>query len=265
MTRHGVGCPEARGAPTARGTLPAARPGYPCRMAVEETPPDDARERLLRAAAALLEAGGSEALSTRAVSAAAGVQAPTLYRLFGDKQGLLDALASHGFSRYLLGKGDVGPAEDPVDDLRSGWDIHVGLGLANPALYGLMYDTHRAGRSSPAAAAAFDVLAARIHRIAAAGRLRVTESRAIQLVHAAGHGTTLLLIATPREDRDMEVSRLAREAVLAAITTGAGSVPDAGAELQRAAVTLRALVPQADALSAAERGLLGEWLDRLAP
>ncbi len=56
--------------------------------------------------------------------------------------------------------------DDPVDDLRAGWDLHVDLGVANPALYSLRYDEHRPGPASPAASAAWEVLATRIHRIA---------------------------------------------------------------------------------------------------
>ena len=52
----------------------------------------NARDRLLLAAAELLEAGS--AVSTRAVCDRAGVQAPTLYHHFGSKQGLIDAVAS---------------------------------------------------------------------------------------------------------------------------------------------------------------------------
>lgn len=59
------------------------------------------------------------------------------------------------------------------------------------------------------------------HRIAEAGRLRVSEERAAQLVHAAGTGTTLTLIAQPEDRRDLGLSAAAREAVIAAITTDA--------------------------------------------
>jgi AcrR family transcriptional regulator len=105
-------------------------------------------------------------VSTRAVSAAAGVQAPTIYRLFGDKQGLLDAVATHGFTSYLDDKTDLEPGDDPVADLRADWDLHIGFGLANPALYSLMYGEPRPGASPPAAAAAAEVLAGHIRRIA---------------------------------------------------------------------------------------------------
>src|SRR3954465_9240110 len=97
------------------------------------------RHRIVAAALRLLEHGGPDAVSTRAVSTAAGVQAPTIYRLFGDKQGLLDAVAAQGFASYLATKTATEPSDDPVQDLRDGWDLHVGLGLAHPALYALMY------------------------------------------------------------------------------------------------------------------------------
>jgi AcrR family transcriptional regulator len=220
------------------------------------------RERIVAAAAALLAEGGPDAVSTRAVSAAAGVQPPTIYRLFGDKQGLLDAVAAQGFAAYLNSKTAVEPTDDPVADLRAGWDLHVGLGLANPALYTLMYGSPRPGAlASPAARAAADVLARHIHRVAEAGRLRVPEDRAAALVHAAGCGTTLTLIATPEGERDPELSRTAREAVLAAITTDV-STADPGPVA--AAVTLRAVLPRTDALTEPERGLMRAWLDRIA-
>jgi len=53
----------------------------------------DGGQRIVRAAAELLTKGGLDAVSTRAVSAAAGVQPPAIYRRFGDMQGLLDAAA----------------------------------------------------------------------------------------------------------------------------------------------------------------------------
>ncbi len=224
---------------------------------------DGHRERIIAAASRLLTDGGPDAVSTRAVSATAGVQPPVIYRLFGDKQGLLDAVAARGFAAYLASKTAADPTDDPVQDLRTGWDLHVGLGLANPALYVLMYgQPHPGAGPSPAAAAAFDLLAKNIRRVAEAGRLRVPEDRAAALVHAAGSGTTLTLIATPADRRDLELSITAREAVIAAITAAVPAAPSAGPAA--AAVTLRALLPHADSLTEAERGLMREWLDRMA-
>lgn len=223
---------------------------------------DSARERILTATAALLAEGGRDAVSTRAVAAAAGVQAPAIYRRFGDMRGLLDAVATHGFTSYLNAKTQRQPSDDPVADLRHGWDQHIAFGLANPAVYTLMYGDPRPGGAPPAAEAGLAILATHVRRAAEAGRLRVPEEQAAQLLHAAGSGTTLALLATPADRRDPALADLAREAVIAAITTD--TPPPAAPSPASAAVALRALLPHTDVLTANERDLLGEWLDRIA-
>lgn len=219
------------------------------------------RERIVDAALDLLSEGGREAVSTRAISAAAGVQAPTIYRLFGDKQGLLDAVAAHGFASHLQAHATAPTSTDPVEDLRAGWDVHVGFGLANPYLYSMIYGEARPGPIPPGAQDAARLLTTLVHRVAVAGRLVVDEERAVQLLTAAGTGTTLTLVAVPAPQRDPGLSRLAREAVIAAITR---SAPAHGSDVVGAAVTLRALLPGTAVLSAGEQHLLAEWLDRIA-
>ncbi|MGW4395298.1 TetR/AcrR family transcriptional regulator [Amycolatopsis nivea] len=220
--------------------------------------PEDARARIITAALELLSSGGPDAVSTRAVSSAAGVQPPTIYRLFGDKDGLLDAITVQGYADYLEAKTAEPPAEDPLEDLRRGWDQHLEFGLANPALYRLM--TTRPG-PSPALEKSLAILASRVSRIASAGRLRVPEPLAAALIHAAGSGATLSLISTPPDSRDLAVSVAAREAVIAAISTDrpVSRTPGPAA----AATALRAVLPQVSGLSAAEKALMGEWLDRI--
>jgi AcrR family transcriptional regulator len=223
-----------------------------------------ARDRIVEAATELLAAGGREAVSTRAVSAAAGVQAPAIYRLFGDKQGLLDAVAAHGLAEYLRSKTVRERDPDPVADLRRGWDLHVGFGLAHPALYALVFGEPRPGVESPAQRAAAAVLAGMIRRIAEAGRLRVSEERAAHLVHSAGRGITLTLIGMAPGQRDLTLSEQARESAIAAVTTDrpAYGVDDSGPVAT--AVALRARLPQLAVLTEAECALLREWLDRIA-
>ncbi|MGI5151518.1 TetR/AcrR family transcriptional regulator [Plantactinospora sp. CA-294935] len=223
---------------------------------------DLTRERIIKAASDLLAEGGREAVSTRAVCAAAGVQSPTLYRIFGDKNGLLDEVASHGFESYLADKTALAQTDDPVEDLRRGWDLHVGFGLANPACYSLIYGEARPGVQSPAAQRASAVLAKKVKRIAEAGRLRVGEERAAHLIHAAGCGMTFTLISLPEEERDPALSIMARESIIVGVTTdGPGA---AGNSPTSIAVALRAVAPQLTMLTAAERGMLTEWMDRAA-
>ncbi|MFG3061552.1 TetR/AcrR family transcriptional regulator [Streptomyces sp. NPDC048231] len=161
----------------------------------KRSPAADTRERLLDAAA-LLSHGGREAVSTRAVSAGAGVQAPTIYRLFGDMNGLLDAVATHGFRTYLADKHSLGDTDDPVDDLRRGWDLHIEFGLSMSAFYALMYGEGRE-RASPAGREAYRMLRRQIGRVGAAGGLRMSVDRATLIMHASGVGVVLSLLATP--------------------------------------------------------------------
>jgi AcrR family transcriptional regulator len=222
----------------------------------------DTRGRILEAAAALLVAEGRDGLSTRAVSAAAGVQPPALYRLFGDKDGLLDAVAAYGFDEYLTSKRAMGSTGDPVEDLRRGWDLHVEFGLSRPEFYVLMYGDARPGRTSPAAREAEAMLRGIVERVAEAGRLRVSVERAARLAHAAGMGVVLNLIATPEGERDPELSATAREMVLTRILTD--SAEPSGSGLAGRAIALRAGLAGATALTDAERVLLAQWLDRIA-
>jgi predicted deacylase len=113
-----------------------------------------------------------------------------------------------------------------------------------------------------AAAAAGQILKEHIRRIAIAGRLRVGEELAAELVHASGLGTVLTLLAMPEDRRDPGLSEAAREAVIVAITTESPTLDSSGPAA--AAIALRAVLPDGTVLTGGERRLLKEWLDRLA-
>ncbi len=125
-----------------------------------------------------------------------------------------------------------------------------------------MYGEPRPDAPPPAAVAALELLAGLIHRIAEAGRLRVTETLATELVSAAGCGTAFMLIARPEDGRDMATSAAAREAAIAAITTDSPPAREAGAS--SAAVNLRATLGTTTSLTEGERALMAELLDRIA-
>ena len=217
------------------------------------------RTDIVEAATRLLREQGAAALTTRAVAQAAGMQAPTIYRFFADKDALLDAVAEHVFTTYVAGKTLATDGDDPLAALKAGWDSHIDFGLANAALFGLLTDPGR-GAPSPAAAAGREVLRARVHRIAAIGRLRVPEARAAELIHAAGTGAVLALLATPPERRDLGLADAMYEAVMRSILTDAPALP--ADDATAAAVAFRAFVPELPRLTDTERALLSEWLDR---
>ncbi|TDE19008.1 TetR/AcrR family transcriptional regulator [Actinomadura sp. 6K520] len=223
---------------------------------------EEVRRRIIDAVTRLLYDEGRDAVTTRAVSAAAGVQSPTLYRLFTDMNGLLEAVATDGFERYLAGKHAQELSADPLEDLRRGWDLHVEFGLQNPAHYLLMYGQPAPGHRHPAAEQGLRRLRLLIERIAQTGRLVVGVDTAIGMMHAACVGITLNLIETPPGQRDPSLADRLREALLAAITTAAGDSPPAVA--QRAVALKAVLDDAADLYSAGERALMNELLDRAA-
>ncbi|WP_410626802.1 TetR/AcrR family transcriptional regulator [Amycolatopsis sp. cmx-8-4] len=205
----------------------------------------ETRTNIVEVAARLLREQGVAAVTIRAVAQAAGLQPPAIYRFFADKDALLDVVAEHVFSTYVTGK-KIDETADPVADLRAGWDAHIAFGLANAALFGLLIDPRRT--SGGAAAAGLEVLRARVRRVAATGRLRVTERRAVEVIHAAGTGAVLTLLAVPPDDREPGLADTIYQAVLHAIL---GDAPAPGA-----------VVPGLSKLTAAERTLLDEWLGR---
>jgi AcrR family transcriptional regulator len=222
------------------------------------------RARIVDAAARLLGEGGPVAVTTRGVAEAAGVQAPAIYRLFGDKDGLLEAVAEHVMATFVSTKATVleaaaADAVDSLDDLRAGWQTQIEFGLANPAVFRLLSDPNRV-RQSPAARAGRQVLESRVHRIALTGRLRVSEQRAVNLIQAAGIGTIQTLHSTPPEHRDPGLGQAMYEAVLQQILTDPPERLDGTPAAT--AVAFRAIVPTLAMLSDSERRLLCEWLDR---
>jgi AcrR family transcriptional regulator len=224
----------------------------------------DARTRIVDAAERLLRTEGAAAVTTRAVAHAAGVQAPTLYRLFGDKDGLLDAVAEHVMGTYASEKAAVADAAaradaDPVEELRAAWRLHVEFGLANPELFALIVAPGRSSRS-PAAEAGLAVLRARIRRVAAAGRLRVDEQRALEMIHATGTGTVLALLEQPPRERDLSLVDAMDDLLATAVLLESPVAADASVVARAAAFTT--VLPDLPALSDAERALMTEWLQR---
>lgn len=222
---------------------------------------EQTRQRVIEAAAGLLAREGRDAVTTRAVAVAAGVQAPAIYRLFGDKEGLLEAVAEHGFAMFLASKRVDPDPPDPIEELRAGWDLAVEFGLSNPALYTLMYGEPTSS-ASPAFQAGMEILKGRIRRLAAGGWLRVGEELAVAIIHATARGAVLTWLSLPEGQRNPALLSTLRESMVTAVTVLEPAVHDAGPA--GAARALRATLPEQTTLSGPERELLKEWLDRLA-
>ena len=225
----------------------------------------ETRSRIVDAAARLLQDEGPDAVTTRGVALVAGVQAPAIYRLFGDKDGLLEAVAEHVMTTFVSAKAahvEAATADnvDPLADLQAGWQSQIDFGTTNPAIFKLLSDPTRV-RNSSAAAAGRRILEARVHRVAVTGRLRVSEARAVAIIQSAGIGTIQTILATRSEQQDPGLADAMYEAVLAQILT---DMPQREPNDQLSTVVaFRAIAPELTELSGAERSVLAEWLDRV--
>lgn len=221
------------------------------------------KQRILDAAYELLSEGGRDAITTRAVSARAQVQAQTIYRHFDDMSGLLDAVAARGFDEFLEAKAEPDPAGDPVEQLRAGWDLHIAFAVSRPAVYALMYAEPRAD-TSEGSRRVHAVLRALVLDVAAAGRLVVPVDTAVAMIYAAGIGVALARIMNlGGQEIGPTLSARTRDAILdAVVITDAGDGPPP--DLAWHATSMRAALPDGDPrFTAAEAGLLDEWLRRL--
>jgi AcrR family transcriptional regulator len=218
----------------------------------------EARERILAAAAELLVESNGEPISTRAICNRADVGPPTLYHHFGDKDGLFDAVVAQRFAEFLAAARAVPSSGDPVEDLRRGWEFHVDFGRRNPAFYVLMYAELK-NKAKPKVARAD--LVALLQDVAGAGRLRGEVESAADTIEAALVGATLHAINNPSTARTADT---VRDAVFAAVLTGADAAEPEAPTLARVATQFGALVARADnPLSNGERALLGEWVARI--
>jgi hypothetical protein len=188
-------------------------------------------------------------------------------------QGLFEAVARDTLATYAREKASRRLTNDPVEDLRRAWDLHIAFSLAHPDVFALLYSAPTVAAFRPVIYEGVALLQGLVARVAEAGRLRVDVAHATDLLHAAGTGVTITLAATPPEERDPRLSETMREALLTAITVpNSAQVPDkargaapAAERVAVHAVALQALLTDApNALSPAERQLLRDWLDRLA-
>lgn len=169
----------------------------------------DLRASLVDAASRLLEGGGANALSLRAVAREAGVSHAAPYRHFRDKHELLEAVAATGF-RSLEARLDRVAAEYPDDPRRQiieGSRSYVAEVLAHPERTHLMFGgfldpSRRSDELAAAIEESFGKLVATVRR--GEGRLyRDLPTRDLVLtLWSAVHGLALLASARQLEDLD---------------------------------------------------------------
>jgi AcrR family transcriptional regulator len=176
------------------------------------------REKLLAASFQIAMSHGVDAVSTRAVCLAAGVQAPTLYHHFGDRAGLIRAVVDSAFDEYFARKtADVPAATTFRQEVASGWDTHVDFARSYPGLYPAMYPL--SGPQSQQLEKSASLLREGFDRLDREGALRpgVSSELATAALRAALRGVSHAVAAAPDSPTNARISALVRDAIISTL------------------------------------------------
>jgi AcrR family transcriptional regulator len=166
------------------------------------------RRDLIDTAGRLLAQEGPATLTTRRVAQETGMSTMAVYRLFGDKAGLVREMFLEGFQRLTEAFAAVERTDDPVADLLALGRAYRANARANPHLYELMFgrpvpefqpDAQTGEQIRPT----FDALVAAVARCLAEGAFARAEPHdvAVQL-NAMAHGLSSLELRGALGDED---------------------------------------------------------------
>jgi AcrR family transcriptional regulator len=161
----------------------------------------DLRRALLDAAAETLDDTGVDRLSLREVARRVGVSHAAPAHHFGDKTGLLTALAAEGFELFIahlgLGADAAGQNASPVGQLASIGRAYADFADRHPGHFDVMFRPGLIRTDDPAYAsasnAAFDALMAYVGAFQTAGWRAQADTRALSAAAwALAHGIAVL-------------------------------------------------------------------------
>ncbi|MGP4023435.1 TetR/AcrR family transcriptional regulator [Actinomadura sp. 3N407] len=178
---------------------------------------DDAiRTTLLDAASRLLATEGPQALALRRIAAEAGCSTTVLYRMFGGKAGLTEALYIEGFERFRRRLAAVPHDPDPRVHVRELGRAYRANALAERNYYGLMFGEPLPGfqpgeEALSTALSTFQILEDAVTACAAAGLLIDADPRHVAASFWAGiHGFVSLELDGHLPDADAILDTLMR-------------------------------------------------------
>lgn len=152
------------------------------------------RQRLVSAAATLLDSGGEGAVTLRAVGQAVGVSHNAPYKHFKDRSALLAAVAIEDFG--MLAEECAGirlSSLEPMAKLRRALGTLIDYGREHPSRYRLLFSdpgvAARGGELEEAALRSFAEFAAIVGECQSSGDLPETSNVALTgLLYASAHG-----------------------------------------------------------------------------
>ena len=175
-----------------------------CRMTIRKRPyhHGDLRAALLDEATRMIAEEGTESVTMRAIGRRLDVSRSAAYRHFPNKEALLVAVATQGFTRLhaLLQAIDVAGADSDVAQLRQMGETYLRFAVENPARYRLMYGNEALKRErypqlQSAANGLLEELVQIIMSYQRAGAIKNHDARSLAYVAwSAVHGLASLVI-----------------------------------------------------------------------
>jgi AcrR family transcriptional regulator len=186
--------------------MTAARPpAAPARPRARRGEGEKLRDDLLGATEQLMiESGGADSVSIRAIADAVGVTPPSIYLHFPDKEALIVAVCERHFEVFDSVIEQAGACvDDPVESLRRRGRAYVRFGLDNPEPYRILFMSRIGGDRrleviTGAGGRAFQHLVDAVQRAIGSGDFRPVDPMfAATALWTAVHGITSLLISLP--------------------------------------------------------------------
>lgn len=178
-------------------------------------------EAIVARAVAIVDEGGAEALSLRALARDLGVSAPALYNHIRSKDDLLRLVAGEGYAALACRWTTLDPA-DHESWIRASSHAYVAFALERPGLFALMFRFRPAliegpGEvEDPVATAVFAEALAVIERASADGRLTAAPPLELALgFWAACHGVATVLSMSPDLAKELWLVDLVIDGLLA--------------------------------------------------
>lgn len=179
------------------------------------------RETIVARAVEIVDEGGPDALSLRALARDLGVSAPALYDHIRSKDDLLRLVAGAGYAELASRWVSLDPA-DAEAWIRASSHAYVAFALERPGLFALMFRFRPAlvegpGEvEDPAATAVFDVALGVVERATVEGGLRAAPPLELALgIWAAMHGVATVLSMSPELNRALWMVDLVIDGLLA--------------------------------------------------
>lgn len=214
-------------------------------------------DRIVTATVKLIAEGGIAAATVRAISEKVGASAPQIYRLFFDIHELYVQVAFVLLNEQIAL--EEGP-DDPVKALYNRIETLITFGLRHYELY-LHLSKPRGPRKLTFWKAQSDVLLAKIQSVATAGRLRVDEADALDVILPLCAG--FILSSIQRTSSPTSASWFAMQSVRPLLRNDPLEVNYAD-QPPALAAALAANLSQINVLTPGEQAIMKELLARVA-